>query len=1090
MSAGKDAVTTNQRLFPLFRSHLSDPRPEVYVPTAEKLALWLSRDKAYYDYARPIIIELLEIAQKTLAQVADDVNGPQPFHISRCPEALRPLVDRYVELIATAARFYNLFPEPHLRARLQALIFTIRPIAPAAPPTARPQSNPRVVTPNQLQGSQLPQQHGQRPPSRVQPSPIVPQLPVSASAPGIRMNTPGSGPPTPVSAPPNMASFHGIKRARPETTSVSPVSIPGIAGQRLHSSRSPHTPEVPSRPPSGSATVPIQSTGRRNSSMPLSVPPHSTVPVSQSASSATSISQTNPAGLPLRVSIPTSASPPVNQMSPPASAPATTESFASKIPRNDGPPAKRRKVKKLNADFLNSDVQWYAHKKDDAPVKAVGENLQRTDFAPNETGDLAQNTKPNQADAPSATPRSPPAGSEIARDPSRPPLMAPLVNNSPPTSPSTYPPTIYPPQTADNDIEIVDLTVDATQADDKPEPLLADQERHTEVSDSVQGEPRRPSSSMDTLSTVQHEHPPVAPPTPVPTTEIEPSPSEPIPFTSTLPSTLPIIAPAAPSPNDSLTTHDAPLSTITMNATEADLGPVQKASPPSHPAEARQISSVTEPSREPEDSSGPKSPLATSSDDVDQTRTGFTTHVGHRESTNPPIKTLIVKSESPEPSSAMTDEHVEEEIDELMSSQSDAGDVDVGRFVQAPRKETSVTPQPQDSRIEESVVVPVQSTANTAETLVGSSEPQDEATGDVPVTSTEPSHPSASQAQVTADDTDMRGAVMDVVPDEQPSEEPSTVEANLGVSTHEAGEVSRSITPVATQPEEGEVNHVEVQQVEEAHNATVDEREEGELTDVPPTREGSRPPQASTSSPIQASENATEPNRATPQTSDSEKGMGSGPSDSEDQVPRPEPYKRTVVLHRAKHVRQRKTYKFEISHEQMEAIALWNRREDVPDDMTHSLALTLSVHSQKNCVSILEKSPDADPDSAFGDPVKWQTQYRIQYRFNDGAWMGLYPPFISTKDHLVDLSQHAKEGENTFEIYNEGGLEEYMYMIQVRNPSAVQLAELQDSRGMIARWRENLRRLTNCSLPPLELHWPSSLPSEMAALGRVPINAR
>lgn len=49
-----EALSNNERLFPTFRSHLSDTSSSgLYVSSAEKLLGWMSRDKAYYQNARP-----------------------------------------------------------------------------------------------------------------------------------------------------------------------------------------------------------------------------------------------------------------------------------------------------------------------------------------------------------------------------------------------------------------------------------------------------------------------------------------------------------------------------------------------------------------------------------------------------------------------------------------------------------------------------------------------------------------------------------------------------------------------------------------------------------------------------------------------------------------------------------------------------------------------------------------------------------------------------------------------------------------------------------------------------------------------------
>ena len=46
-----DALQNNDKLFPVFKDNLADAKH--FVDTAEKLRMWMSRDKAYYSLARP-----------------------------------------------------------------------------------------------------------------------------------------------------------------------------------------------------------------------------------------------------------------------------------------------------------------------------------------------------------------------------------------------------------------------------------------------------------------------------------------------------------------------------------------------------------------------------------------------------------------------------------------------------------------------------------------------------------------------------------------------------------------------------------------------------------------------------------------------------------------------------------------------------------------------------------------------------------------------------------------------------------------------------------------------------------------------------
>lgn len=49
------AEKNNEKLFPLFRRNLTESNVNLYAATADKLATWASRDKAYYPYARPVV---------------------------------------------------------------------------------------------------------------------------------------------------------------------------------------------------------------------------------------------------------------------------------------------------------------------------------------------------------------------------------------------------------------------------------------------------------------------------------------------------------------------------------------------------------------------------------------------------------------------------------------------------------------------------------------------------------------------------------------------------------------------------------------------------------------------------------------------------------------------------------------------------------------------------------------------------------------------------------------------------------------------------------------------------------------------------
>ncbi|KZT67442.1 hypothetical protein DAEQUDRAFT_391887 [Daedalea quercina L-15889] len=144
----RNAEKNNEKLFPLFRRNLTENNVNLYAATADKLALWAAREKAYYPYARPVIVELLETAH---AQVRRHSHAPdKPFHISDTSEALKPWAEPFVKLVSTVAHFYFLFAEPQLQVRLRVLLQTINidPLAPDYPRQLAQHPSPYVVSPS------------------------------------------------------------------------------------------------------------------------------------------------------------------------------------------------------------------------------------------------------------------------------------------------------------------------------------------------------------------------------------------------------------------------------------------------------------------------------------------------------------------------------------------------------------------------------------------------------------------------------------------------------------------------------------------------------------------------------------------------------------------------------------------------------------------------------------------------------------------------------------------------------------------------------------------------------------------------------
>ncbi|KAG6836612.1 hypothetical protein H0H93_006033 [Arthromyces matolae] len=95
-----NAVETNNRLFGPYARKLNSDDLETYTLFATKLAKWLSDARAYYSDARPQIVNLLKIAQKTLRRnIKSDADPNSSFHISSCID--HPMVAPYAQLLKT-----------------------------------------------------------------------------------------------------------------------------------------------------------------------------------------------------------------------------------------------------------------------------------------------------------------------------------------------------------------------------------------------------------------------------------------------------------------------------------------------------------------------------------------------------------------------------------------------------------------------------------------------------------------------------------------------------------------------------------------------------------------------------------------------------------------------------------------------------------------------------------------------------------------------------------------------------------------------------------------------------------------------------
>ncbi|KAL6301388.1 hypothetical protein BKA93DRAFT_469720 [Sparassis latifolia] len=106
----KNAEKNNEKLFPIFRKNLAEGGIGAYTATAEKLALWLSKDKAYYPQARPIIVDLLEAAYSAVRRKNE--KGLMSYHVSKAPDLY---VAPFMKMVRTMSPFYAFFSEEKLQ---------------------------------------------------------------------------------------------------------------------------------------------------------------------------------------------------------------------------------------------------------------------------------------------------------------------------------------------------------------------------------------------------------------------------------------------------------------------------------------------------------------------------------------------------------------------------------------------------------------------------------------------------------------------------------------------------------------------------------------------------------------------------------------------------------------------------------------------------------------------------------------------------------------------------------------------------------------------------------------------------------------
>ncbi|RPD60163.1 hypothetical protein L226DRAFT_535092 [Lentinus tigrinus ALCF2SS1-7] len=197
----RKAERNNESLFPIFLKHLASDNVKDFTTTAVKLANWLGVDKAYYQNARPVIIEMLETAHENVRRRYSLVH---PSHVTQVNPDLQAWLQPYLALVQTVVPFYRLFTEGELQLRLRALVknsetFALLPQQPGFPPAS-------ISAPSPFASASL--AHSPVTPSPFAPSSLSTPSPapdVSGKAdiqpPNSDMSVMQSSPSGPVSAP-------------------------------------------------------------------------------------------------------------------------------------------------------------------------------------------------------------------------------------------------------------------------------------------------------------------------------------------------------------------------------------------------------------------------------------------------------------------------------------------------------------------------------------------------------------------------------------------------------------------------------------------------------------------------------------------------------------------------------------------------------------------------------------------------------------------------------------------------------------------------------------------------------------------------
>ncbi|TFK93654.1 hypothetical protein K466DRAFT_80661 [Polyporus arcularius HHB13444] len=121
-SRAKKAEKNNETLFPLFIKHLASSTLNEFSTTAEKLAVWLSVDRAYYPKARPYIVQMLETAHDNVCR---QTGIPPPFTVTQAHPEIEQWTQPFLTLVRTVVSFYTRFPEETLQLRLRSIFKSI-----------------------------------------------------------------------------------------------------------------------------------------------------------------------------------------------------------------------------------------------------------------------------------------------------------------------------------------------------------------------------------------------------------------------------------------------------------------------------------------------------------------------------------------------------------------------------------------------------------------------------------------------------------------------------------------------------------------------------------------------------------------------------------------------------------------------------------------------------------------------------------------------------------------------------------------------------------------------------------------------------